>query len=136
MNTKDKTQTPGSARPEVIVEFLFERGLLFVAVRNIGSRAAHQVRISFSKKLVGPDRKRELSALPLFQRLQFLGPQREIRCFLDHSSSYFKRRQPTKISARVEYLDAERNSYEAKIDHDLEIYRGLPYLPQSCAEEE
>ena len=34
-------------RPEVIVEFLFDRGLLSVSVRNIGRRAALSVVVSF-----------------------------------------------------------------------------------------
>lgn len=138
MNAKEtaRFESPVGSRPEVILEFVFDKGLLSIAVRNIGSRAARDIKINFSKKIVGPDGKKELSALPLFQRLRFLGPQREISCFLDRSNSYFRRRQPTKVTARVEYLDAEGKRYETRIDHDLEIYRELPYLQPSRAIEE
>lgn len=127
---------PSTARPEVIVEFLFDGGLLFIAVRNIGTRPAHEITINFDKKVVGPDQKKEISKMPLFQALSFLGPQREIKCFLDHSSSYFNRRQPTRISLRVQYFDPEGRKYEATIVHNLEIYRDLPYLKPFIATEE
>lgn len=124
-STKDPMPT---SRPEVIVEFLFDKGLFFIAVRNIGNRPAIDTKISFDTKITGPRNEREISSLPLFQALPFLGPQREITCFLDHSSSYFSRRQPTKICANVNYADPEGQKYQSQIQHDLEIYRQLPYL--------
>ena len=132
---------PGSAaqavsRPEVIVEFLFDKGLFFIAVRNIGNRPAHEIKIKFDKKFSGPNKEREISSSALFRGLPFLGPQREISFFLDHSSSYFSRKQPTKISAQVAYSDPEGQKYQTKIDHDLEIYRELPYLQSAKLIEE
>ncbi|HYR76749.1 MAG TPA: hypothetical protein VEM96_12995 [Pyrinomonadaceae bacterium] len=63
-----------AGRPEVIVEFLFDHGLLFISLRNIGDRPAIGVSVKFDKKIVGPDRKKDISALPLFRNLEFLGP--------------------------------------------------------------
>jgi len=34
-------------RPDVIIDFLFEDGMLFVAVQNIGSQPALQVHVAF-----------------------------------------------------------------------------------------
>ena len=51
-------------RPEVIVEFLFDDGLLFLSVRNIGEKPAVNVSVRFSKKLIGFDGK-DISALAL-----------------------------------------------------------------------
>ena len=115
-------------RPEVILEFLFDRGLFFISLRNIGDRPAVGVSVRFDKKIVGPDRQKDISALPLFRNFEFLGPGREVSVFLDSSSSYFQRKQPTKISARITYSDSEKQKYEATIKHDLEVYRELPYL--------
>ena len=42
-----------SGRPEVIVDVIFEDGLLFLAVSNIGDRPALDVRTTFNRKLVG-----------------------------------------------------------------------------------
>ena len=118
-------------RPEVIVEFLFERGLFHVSVHNIGDGPALGVRISFNKKITGLNGAKEISALPLFQNLEFLGPKREIVTFIDASSSYFTRKQPTRILVRVSYRDSDNHKYESTISHNLEIYRDLPYLSKA-----
>jgi hypothetical protein len=138
--TTRKTVTPADnrdagRRPEVIVEFLFNRGLFYISVNNIGERAALNVSVKFDKKIVGLEGTKEISTLPLFRSLQFLGPGREIVTFLDTSASYFKRKQPTKITARVSYQDADTQKYSETISHNLEIYRDLAYLNSSSLEE-
>ena len=137
--TKQKTQlveNPSSATsdhvsggPDVIVEFLFDRGLFFIALRNIGAQPAFAISVKLDKKITGPDRQRDISSLPLFRNLEFLGPGREVLVFLDSSSSYFQRKQPTKISARITYSDSQKQSYDVTVRHDLEVYRELPYVP-------
>jgi hypothetical protein len=122
-------------KPEVIVEFLFDRGVLSLSVRNIGSRAAMKVAISFDRRFTGLGGAKEISSLPLFKNVEFLGPAREIVTLLDTSASYFKRKQPTKIAARVSYLDADDRKYEATIHHDLEIYRELSWVSSTTDHE-
>ena len=118
-------------RPEVILEILFDRGLLFLCVNNIGDRPATKVSVRFNKKILGPDGSKDISALPLFRNIEFMGPGREITTLLDTTSSYFKRKQPTAISVQVSYSDAEGRSFEATINHDLEIYRDLAFVTSS-----
>jgi hypothetical protein len=118
----------GLRRPEVIVEFVFDRGLLFVLVNNIGDRPATKVSVKFNKEITGLNGTKNISALPLFKNIEFLGPRREIVTLLDASDSYFRRKQPTKISAKISYTDPENRKYEATINHDLEIYRELHYV--------
>jgi hypothetical protein len=117
-----------AGRPDVIIEFLFAQGLLHLALRNIGDRPAIAISVKFDKKIFGLGGAKEISALPVFQRVEFLGPGREILVFVDQSHSYFARKQPTKISARISYSGSEKRKYEVTINHDLEIYRELPYL--------
>ena len=119
--------TMQGSRPEVIVEVLFDNGLLFLAVRNIGDRPATRVSVEFDQKLMGLSGAKDVSAQALFRNIEFLGPQREIATLLDRSSSYFARRQPTKLAARVRYHDQEGNQYVETIKHDLEIYREIAY---------
>lgn len=116
------------ARPEVILEFLFDRGLLYISVSNIGSRPAVRVSVKFNKKILGLGGTKEISALAVFKNIEFLGPRREITTLLDSSSSYFNSKQPTKISALVAYQDLEKHRYEISIKHDLEIFRDLIFL--------
>ena len=128
VNDGSDSRTENSRRPDVIVEILFEQGLLFISVNNIGNRPALGVAVKFSSKIVGLDGRKDVSSLALFRNIEFLGPGREIVTFLDACSSYFARKQPTKISARVSYADSEKRKYEVTINHDLEIYRELAYL--------
>ena len=125
----------GRGRPEVIVEFLFDRGLLHISVNNIGDRPAINVSVKFKEKILGINGTKEISALALFKNIEFLGPRREIVALLDSSSSYFKRKQPTKISALVAYGDLEKRTYEVTINHDLEIYRELAFIAPIQSEE-
>jgi len=86
--------------PDVIVDFVFDRGMLFISVENIGDKPAYEVRIKFSEAMRGIEGK-EISSLPLFRNLEFLAPHKQISTFLDSSASYFRSGQPTKISAAV-----------------------------------
>jgi hypothetical protein len=136
MKERVPTFTPSDGRPEVIVEILFERGLLFVSVRNIGNRPAVTVSVTFRRKLLGLNGTRDVSSQALFRNIEFLGPGREIVTFLDSSSSYFRRRQPTKLVAKVAYGDLNGRQYAVIIKHDLEIYRDLVFVETSKADPE
>ncbi len=125
-----------SRSPEVIVEFLFDKGVLSVSVRNIGTRAALKVAVSFDPGFTGLGGSKEISSLPLFRNIEFLGPAREIVTLLDSSESYFKRRQPTRIVAHLSYLDADKRVYESTIEHDLDIYRELSWIVPSTTDHE
>ena len=121
-------------RPEVILEFLFDRGFFHICVRNIGDRPAVGISTRFDKKITGLGGRKEITTLPLFRNIEFLGPGREIVMLLDASDSYFSRKQPTRISTRITYSDLAETKYETTINHDLEIYRELPYLEASASD--
>ena len=112
----------------MIVDVAFEDGLLFLVLENIGSRPAHAVRVRFEQPLQGLGGEKRVDRLRIFQRLEFLGPRRRIRVFLDRSSLFFARKEPTQLEARVTWRtdDGERRS--RTIQHDLDVYRDLPYL--------
>jgi hypothetical protein len=111
--------------PQVIVDFVFDKGLFFIAVKNISEQPAYKVSVKFSHKIYGLGGAREVSALPLFRNIEFLAPRKEIATFLDSSDSYFARKQPTKLKLQISYLDAEGDKHSDSIVHDLEIYRNL-----------
>jgi hypothetical protein len=115
-------------RPDVILDVVFEDGLLFLALRNIGSRPAVAISTEFGRPLLGLGGTKDVAALPLFRRLEFLAPGREIKTLLDSSASWFGRRQATKITARVAYRDAEGERYETTLKHDLAVYRQVAYV--------
>jgi hypothetical protein len=130
----DRAEKPppraGEPRPDVILDVVFEEGLLFVAVSNIGEAPALQVSCTFDGELRGLGGTRDLAQLPLFRNVEFLAPGREIRTLLDASSSYFARGDPTKLSVTIAYRDSAGQPYTATITHDLAIYRDLAYVPK------
>lgn len=134
--TSVKCGSPAYANgPDVMVDFVFDRGMLFISVENIGDKPAYEVRIKFSEAMRGIEGK-EISSLPLFRNLEFLAPHKQISTFLDSSASYFRSGQPTKISAAVTFKDADGGKKSVTIRHNLEIYREIGYaqLATSSAE--
>jgi hypothetical protein len=116
--------------PQVIVDFQFERGLLFVGVRNLGARPVLEVTTEFDKPFRGLGGSRDMNGLALFRRIEFLAPGKEIRTLLDTSAAYFARKEPTLLTAAVSYRTAAGERRRHAISHDLSIYRELAYVPQ------
>ena len=115
-------------KPEVIVDFIFDDGLLYIAVKNIGALPAYKVSTRFDKEIIGVTGEKKISDLALFKCIEFLPPQKEIKTFLDSSASYFSRNEPEMITTRISYEDARKKRYMNKIDHNLEIYREIGYV--------
>ncbi len=118
-------------RPDVIVDFVFEDGMLFVAVQNIGAEPAQRVHTTFEPAFKGLGGTASISELPLFANIEFLAPGRAIRTLLDSSAAYFARREPEQITATISYCDRSGNSFSCAIRHDLAIYRDLAFVPKS-----
>jgi len=115
--------------PDVIVDFVFEDGLFFLAVTNIGPEPAERVRIAFDPPFKGlggvsiPD-------LPLFRNIEFLAPGRSIRTLLDSAAAYFARSEPERITVNLSFVDRAGRNYKSAISHDLAIYRDLAFVPK------
>jgi hypothetical protein len=118
---------PPSAGADVILDVVFDDGLLYLVLANIGDAPAHRVRVRFGERFSGLGGERRIDRLPLFSRLQFLAPRRSIETLLDRASAYFARAEPTVLTARITWLDDEGRRAERTVVHDLEIYRSLPY---------
>ena len=119
-------KSSSSRRPEVIVEFLLDDELLFLAVRNIGDAPATRVRVRLEPSIRGLGGQLDVGGLALLRRLEFLGPGREIRALVDSLASYLERQEPRAVSATVSYADPRGRRYRATIRHDLAVFSGLP----------
>src|SRR5258707_380881 len=113
--------------PNVIVDFVFDRGLLSISIKNIGTQPAYGVKVAFSPKLMGIEGTVDVSALPLFRQLEFLPGGKEITTYLDRSASYFRSQQPVEITAQITFADAAGEKHSNTIRHNLEIYRAIGY---------
>lgn len=123
-----KSRVPDSSGPDVILDFIFDEGLFFISVNNIGDKPAYKVSVKFDSKIYGLGGTKEISALPLFRNIEFLAPQKKIVTFLDSSNSYFSGKEPTKISARISFRDSAARKHLVTINHDLEIYREIGFI--------
>jgi hypothetical protein len=117
-------------RPDVIVDFLFEDGMLFVAVQNIGSHPALRVHVAFDPPFKGLGGAVSIPDLALFRNIEFLAPSRSIRTLLDSSAAYFARQEPEQITATTSYSDRSGHKFSCTILHDLAIYRDIAFVPK------
>ena len=126
---RDQTKPKRSelSEPDVIVDFIFDDGLFFIAISNLSDRPAYKVSVKFDCQIYGFGGK-DICALPLFRNIEFLAPHKTITTFLDSSGAYFSSGGPTKISARVAYHDFRGTKKVATIRHDLEIYREIGFI--------
>ncbi len=131
MAVTKKPKEESTTRPEVIVDFIFEEGLLFITVQNISDVPAYKVSTRFKPGFTGVEGKKQVSELALFRNIEFLAPRKEIRTFLDASASYFRRQEPLLITAQMSYEDEAGKKYSKTIRHDLSIYLEIGYVTRS-----
>jgi hypothetical protein len=117
-----------SGVPDVIVDFRFDHGLLYIALVNVSAFSAHRVSVRFDKPFHGLGGECEISGLRLFRRVEFLAPHKRIETLLDSSQAYFRRREPTLIKATASFRDASGKPHTRRIIHDLKIYQDVSYL--------
>ena len=113
---------------DVILDVVFDQGLLFLVVENLGGRSAHTVRVKFDRPFSGLGGTKKMQRLALFRRLEFLAPRKAIEVFLDRSASYFARDEPTQLTATISWRTPEGKRCSTTIHHDLEIYRDLGFI--------
>jgi hypothetical protein len=125
--SQSKPKPSETSSPDVIVDFIFDDGLFFIAIKNLSDQPAYKVSVKFDCQIYGFGGK-DICALPLFGNIEFLAPHKQITTFLDSSGSYFSSGGPTKISARIAYHDFRGTKKVATIKHDLEIYREIGFI--------
>jgi hypothetical protein len=113
---------------DVILDVVLERGLLFLVVQNLGDLPAHSVRVRFENPLHGLGGDRRVDRLQIFRRLEFLGPRRRIRVFLDRTALFFGRDEATELEVTVTWRTVRGERRRREIRHDLAAYRDFPYL--------
>lgn len=120
--------------PDIIVDVIFEEGLLYIALANIGGAPAYGISVKFDKKIMGVGGSKLISTMPLFRRTEFMPPHKEIRTFLDTSASYFAGKQPLAIKTTVNFTDREGKKYTNVIKHNPGIYRDIGYVGKDLSD--
>jgi hypothetical protein len=106
----------------VVVDVVFDDGLLYLELVNLGEAPALDVTSSFEPALVDAHG-RDVSELLLFRRLGFLAPGRRIRTLLGPSSAYSER-----VTVEVQYSHAGRERHTTRLTHELAAFRELAYV--------
>ena len=117
-----------SGGPDVVVDFRFDHGLLYIALLNVSAFSAYRVSVRFDKPFHGLGGECDISRLRLFRRVEFLAPHNRIETILDSSQAYFRRREPTLIKATISFRDGNGKPHTRRIIHDLKIYQDVSYL--------
>ena len=115
-------------RPDVLLDVVWDDGLLFLSLVNFGARPALKVACRFERPFHGLGGATDMSRLRLFRNVELLAPGREIRTLLDTSAGYFARREPTKLMAALTWRDEGGRRYERRVAHDVAIYAELAYV--------
>ena len=111
----------------VVVDVVFDGGLLYLELANLADRPALNVACTFDPPLVDLQG-RDVSKLSLFRHMAFLGPRRRIRTLLDSNAGYFARDPATRVTVAVEYERPEGPRRVTQVAHDLDVFRELAYL--------
>ena len=122
---REPPRLPLTGRPQVVVDFSVDDGLLFVTLRNAGSESAYRVTTRFDRPFRGLGGTTELSALRLFRRLEFLPPGKSFVQLVDPLAHYARRREPLRLAATATYVDRDGRRYEDVMRHDLRVYLEL-----------
>jgi hypothetical protein len=111
----------------VVVDVVFDAGVLYLELANLADRPALNVACSFDPPLVDVQG-RDVSKLVLFRHVAFIGPRRRIRTLLDSTAGYFGRESAPRVTVVVEYERPDGERRKTKVTHDLELFRELAYL--------
>jgi hypothetical protein len=119
-----------AAQPDdgVVVDVVFEDGVLYLELANLADRPALAVTCTFDPPLVDAAG-RDVGTLRLFKKMEFLGPDRRVRTLLDSVPGYFaRRRPPTRPVVAIKYKrPGDRTYTTTTVTHDLAVYRELAY---------
>ena len=117
--------TPSRGVPLVVLDVDYDRGAFELVLVNIGTAVAHDIRVKFTRALVGAG-ENVITDLPIFEHLRTLRPDKEVRVFLDAAATLFGRRKTNTFGAAVTWRDPAGKDHKANYRHDLDAYRCLP----------
>ena len=111
--------------PDVIVDFEYENGLVFIIIENIGNEPAYDTRIRFSKKFWGMQKTKEISSLAIFKLIRFLSPGKKLKILVDSFQFYIAYKQPMNIDVRISFRNKAKQTFQNSIQHDISIYKDV-----------
>jgi hypothetical protein len=130
------SQPSGSRCAEVVLDVEVERDRVHLILANCGDAVATEIRVEFSRDLLGIGGSLGVSGLPIFKRLGVLRPGRVLRIFWDAAPTLLAHRgQTAPFVATVSWNERSRPRQHAEYHHDLSIYEQWPECLESSSEE-
>jgi hypothetical protein len=121
------TPSHESRRAEVVLDVDVDDDRVHLVLANCGTAVATDIRVEFSRPLIGLGGSLDISALPVFTRLGVLRPGRVLRIFWDAAPSLLhSREQGAPFTATVSWHERSKPHERAAYHHDLSIYRQWP----------
>ena len=114
--------------PVVLLDLDYTDGAFELVLVNTGPDPAFDVRVDFSRQLVGIGGSKAISELPLWKRLSVLRPGREIRVFYDSAPNVFRTKGKRKFAAPVKWRTSAGATETAVYQHDFDTYRDMPQI--------
>ena len=125
--TEPRAATSESRSAEVVLDVDVDGDRVHLVLANCGNAVATDVRVEFSRILIGLGGSLDLSSLPVFTHLGVLRPGRTLRVFWDATTSLFQTRtQAGPFTATVSWREHSRPRQRVQYHHDLSIYRQWP----------
>jgi hypothetical protein len=119
-------------RPKVYVDFRFKKGIMYVVVKNMGERAAHNIKIEFIPDIqyhIGSE-DRSLNTTPLINNLSFLGPKNEIDSLIGAGHAVLPNQQDS-LKATISYeSECGKKKYKEEHSFSLIAYSKRLYSPE------
>lgn len=115
--------------PNILLDVLFDKGLLYLVIKNHSNVEAYDIQVNFDKDFSGIKGTQQVSGFTIFKKLAYLPPMKEIKIFWDVAISYFSRNEPTEVEVFIKWFDYTReNNFTKHIFHDISIYKELGYI--------
>ena len=111
--------------PDIILDFEYTVGQLYIIVENIGKDSAYNINVEFNKKILGMKKTKNISSLAIFRSLKFCPPNKKIKIFVDSFQSYLENKQPMKVNVKINFTNKFKKKFENSINHDLTIYKDI-----------
>jgi len=121
-NLEIKNNFKPEKNPDVIIDFEYNKGSLFIVIENIGNDSAYDTSVKFNKKILGMQKTKNISSLRIFQSLKFLPPGKKIKILVDLFQFYLLGKQPMQIRTVIFFRNKLKQIFQNSIQHDLSIY--------------
>ncbi|MCB0676748.1 MAG: hypothetical protein KDC32_27415 [Saprospiraceae bacterium] len=112
--------------PNIVVDFELQEEAFFLCIRNLSEGPAFDLKFEFSTPLYGRSRTLRIDQLPVFRRLRYLAPRKEIRIFVDTLPAFLAHQEERELKVRIRYKVEDGDTLKKSFPHDLRIYEDLP----------